>query len=186
MALEQNERAVLVTVKEAAKQAPRGTYPADYKLTVDSPWFQSQQNTVLFVPLAVGTAVEPGGTLSLVIRSEGVKEKDGQPYDGQKPWMHKWKFVRLADATEVAVAPANGAQPAEKPGALPWEVPSTRDKSIEDQVLLKASIELKIHEPELAPDAAAEWVLAAWDRIQARHELPEPEEQGTEERDDGQ
>jgi hypothetical protein len=129
-------RTVTVTVKEAAKQAAKGDFPADYKLTVDSPFFQSKQPTVLYVPLDIGNDVEPGQDLNMVIRSEGIKEvKEGsQPYDGMKPWMHKWRFVRLAgDDDDAPSQPRFTSTPARTdPAGI----------SIERQVAAKAATEL--------------------------------------------
>ena len=109
-----DERTVVVTVKEAAKQANRGDFPPDYKLIVEAPWFQSQQPTVIYVPLDVGVGIEPGDTLSMVIRPKGLKDHGDTPYDGQQPWMYHWQYVRLA-STE----PSNGA--AEPENAATWK-----------------------------------------------------------------
>ena len=114
------ERTVQVTVKEAAKQAAHGNFPADFKLTVTSPWFKSKQATIIFVPLEVGQDIEPGATLSMVIRSEGLKDNPkGGPYDGQLPWMYRWGFVRLA--TKDDIGPSNGSAPTPHPSPLPHE-----------------------------------------------------------------
>ena len=102
---EAGERTVTMTVKEAAKQAKRGDHPADYKLTVESPWFQSLKPTVIYVPLDVGAGIEPNDSLTMVIRSKGLKDHGDTPYDGQKPWMYNWAFVRLAGT-------GNGSAPA--------------------------------------------------------------------------
>ena len=140
-----DERTVVVTVKEAAKQASRGDFPPDYKLIVEAPWFQSQKPTVIYVPLDVGAGIEPGDTLSMVIRSKGIKDHDPH-YDGQKPWMHNWQFVRLAstDPSNGAAEPENAATwkphlatdadaAARKAAAL---APDPRGNSIERQVAL--------------------------------------------------
>ena len=139
----ENERTVTVTVKEAAKQAKRADHPADYKLTVDSQWFQSQKPTVIYVPLDVGAGIEPNDSLTMVIRPKGLKGHGDTPYDGQKPWMYHWEFVRLAGT-------GNGAAPAAPPSGVAGVLakftdaerkaaalaPDPRGNSIERQVAL--------------------------------------------------
>lgn len=150
----ENEHTVTVVVKEAAKQAKRGDHPADYKLTVEAAWFQSQKPTVIYVPLDVGAGIEPGDSLTMVIRSKGLKDHGDTPYDGQKPWMYHWAFVRLA-STE----PSNGAAPAAEPAPQDAAArkaaalaPDPRGASIERQVALIQANLLAIN-GLIAPDS---------------------------------
>ena len=93
----------------------------------------------------MGAGIEPGDTPGMVIRSKGVKDHDPH-YDGQKPWMHNWQFVRLAstDPSNGAAEPENAATwkphlatdadaAARKAAAL---APDPRGNSIERQVAL--------------------------------------------------
>ena len=176
-----DERTVVVTVKEAAKQPKRGDFPPDYKLIVEAPWFQSQKPTVIYVPLDVGAGIEPGDTLSMVIRSKGIKDHDPH-YDGQKPWMHNWAFVRLASTEPsngaagrsaeaaaiandgAAAAPQSEAYQARKDAAL---APDPRGNSIERQVALIQANLLAVN-GLIAPDNAhgiVDTVEAAADRF---------------------
>jgi len=116
------QRTVTVTIKESSKQPAHGDHPADYKWTVNAPFFDSKQPTTLYVPTDVGDRFDPGAEAVVVIEVGGLKNKpnSNEPYDGQKPWMYSWKFIRLATGEDMAnVLNRAAATPPPQPPASP-------------------------------------------------------------------